>query len=322
MTVVAGEALIDLLPVPGQPWRLDAMPGGAPFNVAVALARIGWPSGFLGRLGSDAFGRLLTGRLTAAGVGLSMAVRAPEATTLGVTSLDGGFKSEYTLYVDGTAGWQWTESEIPRELPDGTRALYAGGLALRLLPGAIVLEGLLRRARRQSRALIFYDPNVRGGLGFSADAERSRVERQLELARVVKASDDDIALLYPGRDYREVAAGWQPVTSGLVIVTLGPKGAYAIVPGGTEITVSPVGAEVVDTIGAGDSFAAAMLDGLLDEIPPGSDPAAGLRAISAGTIRRLLRRATISAAYTCEQAGAEPSDARILEELLRRHPDL
>jgi fructokinase len=318
MIVVAGEALIDLIPVRGEPRRFDARPGGAPFNVAVGLARLGQQTRFLGRIGADAFGRLLTERLAEAGVDLSMAVPASQATTLGVTTLDDAGKAEFSFYANGTADWQWTESEVPREVPDGARALYAGGLALRLLPGAMVLEAFLRQARRQGRALIFFDPNVRGGLGFMADAERSRVERQLDLAHVVKASDDDIALLYPGREYREIAAEWQRRTAGIVIVTLGPKGAYAIDSAGFEIMIPPVDAEVVDTVGAGDSFAAATLDGLLGAIPPGTDPVAGLRRIGTDTIRWLLERASVSAAYTCERAGAESPDARTLQELVRR----
>jgi fructokinase len=316
--VVAGEALIDLIPVRGEPWRFDARPGGAPLNVAVGLARLGQQTSFLGRIGSDAFARLLTAHLTGAGVDLSMAVTAAQATTLGVTTLDDTGKAEFSFYANGTADWQWAESEVPRELPGGVRAVYSGGLALRLPPGAMVLEAFLRRARRRGRALIFFDPNVRGGLGFAADAERSRVERQLELAHVVKASDDDIALLYPGREYREIAAEWQRRTAGIVIVTLGPKGAFAIDAAGFEIMIPPVDAEVVDTVGAGDSFAAATLDGLLGAIPQGTDPAAGLRRIGADTVRRLLERASVSAAYTCERAGAESPDARTLEALVQR----
>src|SRR5487761_27978 len=308
MIIVAGEALIDLLPVRGNPRQFDATPGGASFNVAVALARLGRPTRFLGRIGADSFGRLLRQHLAEAGVDLSLAVLAPEATTLGVTTLDGSGKVEYSFYASGTADWQWTESEVRRELPASTRALYVGGLALRLPPGAVVLEGLMRRTWRQGQPLVFFDPNVRSGLGFTAAAERVRVERQLELAHVVKASDDDIALLYPGRNYREIAAEWQRKTSGIVIVTLGAEGAYALTAGGLEITVPGVPVEVVDTVGAGDAFAAALLDGLAGEIPGETDPTTGLQGIGLDTTRRLLERACISAAFTCGHAGAECAD--------------
>src|SRR5487761_463443 len=314
MIIVAGEALIDLLPVRGNPRQFDATPGGASFNVAVALARLGRPTRFLGRIGADSFGRLLRQHLAEAGVDLSLAVLAPEATTLGVTTLDGSGKAEYSFYASGTADWQWTESEVRRELPASTRALYVGGLALRLPPGAVVLEGLMRRTWRQGQPLVFFDPNVRSGLGFTAAAERVRVERQLELAHVVKASDDDIALLYPGRNYREIAAEWQRKTSGIVIVTLGSEGAYAIASGGFEIIVPPADTEVVVTVGAGDSLEAALLDGLIDEIAPGTDPLAGLRRIGFHPLRRLLERASVSAAYTCGRSGAESADARTLDD--------
>jgi fructokinase len=316
--LVAGEALIDMLPVPGSQYQFDARPGGASFNVAVGLARLGQQTGFLGRIGSDTFASLLREKLQDAGVDTSMVVSASEATTLGVTTLDANGKADYSFYANGTADWQWTESEVPQLLPDATRALYVGGLALRLLPGAVVLEGLMQRARRQGKILIFLDPNVRSGFGFEAASERARVERQIEFAHVVKASEDDIALLYPGREYREIAAVWQRQTAGIVIVTLGTKGAYALTAGGHELTVPAAPAEVVDTVGAGDAFAAALLDGLADEVPCGTDPAAGLQRIDIGTTRSLLERACISAAFTCEHAGAECADARTLDDLVKR----
>ena len=147
----------------------------------------------------------------------------------------------------------------------------------------------------------------------TAAVERARVERQLTLAHVIKASEDDIALLYPGRDYREIAAAWQRMMSGLVAVTLGPGGVYALAPDGTEITQPAAPAEVVDTVGAGDAFAAAMLDRLAGEIPSGVDAASGLRQIGAGALRSLLMRASVSAALTCEQAGAQSPGARTLD---------
>lgn len=318
MIIVAGEALIDLLPVPGKDRQFTARPGGASLNVAVALARLGQPASFLGRIGSDAFGRMLWEQLELAGVDTAMTVPAGEATTLGVTSLDDRGKAEYTFYANGTADWAWTEREVPRELPAGARALYLGGLALRLLPGGLLLEGLMRRVRRQGSPLIFYDPNVRSGFGFAAAAERDRVERQLRLAHVVKASEDDIALLYPGSDFRQIAAGWQRMTSGIIIVTLGPAGAYALTSAGAEIEVPPVEVDVVDTVGAGDAFSAAMLDGLMTELPDFVDPAEGVARIGEQTTRRLLERASVSAAYTCGRAGGESIDARTLDYLIQR----
>lgn len=318
MIIVAGEALIDLMPVPGALHRFGAQPGGAAHNVAVGLARLGRRTCFLGRISADAFGRQLRQHLEDAGVDPSMVVPAAEPTTLAVAALDDHGRAEYIFYGDGTANWQWAESEVPRPLPAGARALYVGGLALRFQPGADVLEGLVRRTRRHGKTLILFDPNVRSGLGFTAIAERARVERQLQLAHVVKASEDDIALLYPGREYQEAAALWQRMMSGLVIVTLGAGGAYALTAGGIEIKVPAFPADVVDTVGAGDAFAAAMLDGLASELPHDADPAAGLDGIGVDAIRSLLERACVSAALTCERAGAETPDARTLADAVQR----
>jgi fructokinase len=317
--VVAGEALIDLMARPGEPQQFEARPGGAPCNVAVGLARLGRRTCFLGRIGTDPFGRLLRQHLAGSGVDSSMVVTATQKTTLAVAALDGQGKAEYSFYANGTADWQWTDAEIPRVLPADASALYVGGLALRLSPGAAVLEGLMRRTRQQRRALVFFDPNVRTGFGFSATAERARVERQLRLAHVIKASEDDIALLYPGHHYREIAARWQGGGAGLVAVTLGPAGVYALAPDGTEISVPAVSARVVDTVGAGDAFAATMLDQLVEEMSAGAapDPAPGpaeaLREVGVVAVRGLLERASVSAALTCERPGAQSPDAGTLD---------
>ncbi len=318
MILVAGEALIDLLPLPGSQHHFDARPGGAPCNVAAGLARLGRRTCFLGRIGPDAFGRMLRQHLKDAGVDLSMVVPADEVTTLGVAALDGNGKAEYSFYAQGTADWQWAESEVPDVLPADVRALYVGGLALRFPPGVQVLEGLMRRVRHQGKALIFFDPNVRSGFEFVADAERSRVERQLKLAHVVKASEDDIALLYPGRRYCEIAAAWQRMTPGIIVVTLGAEGVYALAPGGAEITIPAVPTDVVDTVGAGDAFASALLDGLVGKVPHDADPAVGLQHMDTDVTRGLLERANVSAAFTCERAGAESADARSLDDALQR----
>jgi fructokinase len=326
--VVAGEALIDLMARPGEPQQFEARPGGAPCNVAVGLARLGRRTCFLGRIGTDPFGRLLRQHLAGSGVDASMVVTATQKTTLAVAALDGQGKAEYSFYANGTADWQWTDAEVPRVLPADAGALYVGGLALRLSPGAAVLEGLMRRTRQQRRALVFFDPNVRTGFGFSAAVERARVERQLRLAHVIKASEDDIALLYPGHDYREIAARWQGGRAGLVAVTLGPAGVYALTPDGTEISVPAVSARVVDTVGAGDAFAATMLDQLVEEMSAGAapgpdpapDPAEALREVGVGAVLGLLERASVSAALTCERPGAQSPDAGTLDAAMADVP--
>jgi fructokinase len=166
--------------------------------------------------------------------------------------------------------------------------------------------------------LIFFDPNVRSGFEYMADAERSRVERQVKLTHVIKASEDDIALLYPGQEYREIAAAWQRTTAGIVVVTLGAEGVYALAPGGAEIMVPAVPTDVVDTVGAGDAFASALLDGLVSEVPHDADPAISLQRMGIDVIRRLLERACVSAAFTCGRAGAESADARSLDDAVQR----
>ena len=207
----------------------------------------------------------------------------------------------------------------PGELVPGDDRQQRRELALEdVQVGAADLAGG-RRTRQQRRALVFCDPNVGTGFGFSAAVERARLERQLRLAHVIKASEDDIALLYPGHDYQEIAARWQAGGAGLVTVTLEAAGVYALAPDGTEITVPAFPAHVMDTVGAGDAFAAAMLDRLAEEMPagaapdPGPEPAETLRKVGVDAIRGLLERASVSAALTCERAGAQSPDERTLK---------
>jgi fructokinase len=316
--VVAGEAVIDLLPVPGGGQQFRAWPGGSAVNLAAGLARLGRRACFLGRLSTGAFGEMLRQHLRQAGVDLTLAAAAAEPATLGVVFLDSDGRAEYSFYANGTADWQWAAADLPAVLPAGTQALCVGSLALRLPPGAARLEALMQRVHARDEAVVFFDPNVRDSLGFTAATERERVERQLRFAHVVKASHDDLALLYPGRDYRDVAAAWHRLTPGIVVVTLGPAGVHARWAGGEEITVPAAPAEVADTVGAGDAFAAALLDGLAGELPPGAAASAGLAHVDADAARRLLWRASVSAAYTCERPGAESADAPALAAALAR----
>jgi fructokinase len=281
------------------------MPGPAGLP---AMSRWAWP-GWPGKRASWAASALTRSASCSGGIW-----KTPVA-------VDGHGKAEYSFYANGTADWQWKDSELPESLPASARALYVGGLGLRLAPGAANLEGLMVRTRRQGSALIFLDPNIRSGLGFQSAAERARVERQIQMAHVVKASIDDIALLYPGRDYREVAAEWRRITSGMVVVTLGPEGAYALAPDGAELIFPAFPADVIDTVGAGDAFSSALLDGLVGEVPRDAAPAAGLHRLGIGVTRLLLERASASAAFTCGRVGAESADPQTLDNVVRRTQD-
>ncbi|MEQ7126695.1 carbohydrate kinase [Actinopolymorpha sp. B11F2] len=314
MITVIGEALIDLV---GDGAVFQATPGGSPANVAVGLARLGQPCDLLCRISGDSFGARLREHLRTNGVSLRHAVPATEPTTLAIATLDPSGSAAYEFYVEGTADWQWTTTELPSPLPQDVVALHTGSLALAIDPGAAVLEEYLRRERERGAVTISLDPNVRPQLAPDRDASRRRIERQVSYAHVVKASAEDLGWLYPGEPMVDVVRHWCGLGPSLVVLTLGAEGALALAAGGELVEVSAPRVQVVDTVGAGDAFSAALLSGLADRDllsrlrtaqvrtpEPGPDDSA-----VRGALPDVLRRACTAAALTCTRPGADPLTA-------------
>jgi fructokinase len=306
MIVVCGEALIDLVPAgPPATWR--AAYGGGPANTAVALARLGTPVALACRLSVDNFGRQLRSYLLDAGVDLSLAVSATEPTTLAVVAFDERGSADYQFYVNGTADWQWSPGELPNVLPPGTRGLHIGSLASILPPAAAVLREWITAHRGD--AMVTYDVNVRAALLPEREIYRREVRAWLDAAHVVKASNDDLAWLYPGEDPLDVARRWldeHDLT--LVLVTAGADGAVAVPRGQEPVHVGGVAVEVADTVGAGDTFTAAFLH-LVELRADGFDRA---------SLASALRFAVAAAALACTRKGAQPPTLDEVEKLLAR----
>jgi fructokinase len=297
--VVCGETLIDLVPAGPDTWR--ALAGGGPANTAVALRRLDTETAMLARISGDAFGEQLRARLVEADVDLRYVVEAPEPSTLAVVSFDENGSARYGFYVDGTADWQWQPAELPAELPADVRAVHAGSMALAMAPGGPVLESLL--ARERDRRVVSIDPNVRSIACPDHERYRALVERWLGIAHIVKVSDDDVRFLYPGDDVAEVAGRWATAGPSIVVMTKGAQGATASTSRGETVAVPGESVEVVDTIGAGDTFSAAML-AWLDEHGLMSPDA--LRTLDASAVRAMLAFGVRAAAITCTRAGADP----------------
>jgi fructokinase len=289
MIVVCGEALIDLVPA-GTDGTWRAVPGGGPANTAVAVARLGTPVHLLCRLSHDGFGRRLRAHLTENGVNLGLAVDAAQPTTLAVVGLDERGSADYQFYVENTSDWQWSPEELPDALPSGTRALHFGSLASVVPPGAAILRAWAARHRQD--ATVVYDVNVRPALIPDRAEYRRNVEAWLEVAHIVKASDDDLRWLYPDADPLDSARVWlSHHLLDLVLVTKGSAGAVALVADGPPVEASGLTVKVVDTVGAGDTFTGAFLHASIER---------GLPLVSA------LRYAVGAAALTCTRAGAAP----------------
>ncbi|MGV9561681.1 carbohydrate kinase family protein [Streptomyces sp. NPDC003480] len=294
MIVVAGEALIDLVPQDaGALAPLRPALGGGPYNTAVALGRLGSPTAFCSRLSSDSFGEALLDGLRAAGVDVSAVRRGPEPTTLAVATIDDHGSAAYSFYVEGTADRLFT---APERLPQGTRALSFGTCSLVLEPGASAYEELMRRAAAQG-VFTALDPNIRAGLIPDPDAYRARFKSWLPSVSLLKLSAEDARWL--GGTPRE----WLASGPSAVVITHGSDGLTVFTRDGAELSVPGIPVEVVDTIGAGDTVNAALLHGLAarDALSPSA-----ATALDADDWRELLRFAARAAAITCSRAGAEP----------------
>ncbi|MER7498021.1 carbohydrate kinase [Streptomyces pharetrae] len=301
MIVVAGEALIDLVPQgPGALASLRPALGGGPYNTAVALGRLGSPTAFCSRVSSDAFGEALLDGLRAAGVDVSGVQRGDEPTTLAVATIDTHGSAAYSFYVDGTADRLFA---APAALPAGTRAVSFGTCSLVLEPGASAYEELMRAAAGQG-VFTALDPNIRAGLIPDADAYRARFLKWLPSVTLLKLSEEDARWL--GGTPRE----WLAAGPSAVVITRGGDGLTVLTRDGAEYSVPGEKADVVDTIGAGDTVNAALLHGLAAQDALSPDALAGL---DAGGWTRLLRFAARAAAITCSRAGAEPPYAHELD---------
>jgi fructokinase len=302
MIVSIGEALIDL--IQGPDGRYTAVPGGAPANVAITIARLDGPAAFVGRLSGDSFGARLRERLADNRVDLGGAADASEPTTLAVASLDETGSAEYAFYLQGTADWAWASGDLDALIASAPAALHYGSLAAAVEPGRLEIERATRSLADSRTTLLSFDVNCRPAVGFGRGAERLRVERQLEPAHLVKASDDDVEWLYPGADVDEVAARW---AGGIrfVLVTRGPDGVRLHRPKGDPIDVPSLAVDVVDTVGAGDATCGALLTALHEAgaLGRGID---GLTALTDDDWRAALTFATLVGGETCRRAGAEP----------------
>ncbi|MGA4848177.1 carbohydrate kinase family protein [Streptomyces sp. G5(2025)] len=299
MIVVAGEALIDLVPQEAGQGAAAGLPalaprlGGGPYNTAVALGRLGSPVAFCSRVSRDAFGEALLGGLRAAGVDVSYVQRGPEPTTLAVATIGADGSAGYSFYVEGTADRLFS---APEHLPEGVRAMSFGTCSLVLEPGASAYEELLRRAAERG-VFTALDPNVRAVLIPDADAYRARFKSWLPSVSLLKLSREDADWL--GGTPRE----WLAAGPSAVVVTHGGDGLTLHTRGGTELRVLGEPVDVVDTIGAGDTVNAALLHGLAAR---NALSAEALAALDEEDWTAVLRFAARAAAITCSRAGAEP----------------
>lgn len=315
MILVCGEALMDLFPAPaeGAAIAVRAVAGGSPFNVAVGLRRLGVAAAFCGGLSTDHFGQHLASVLEREGVSLAHALRRPQLTTLSVIATGTDGSPRYAFHGEGAADRMVTLDALPRVLPAGVRAIAFGSYSLAVEPcGSAYLEFA---RREKGRCLISLDPNVRSTIVGDMVRWRERFAAFAACATLVKASDEDIMLAYgENADIGEIARLWLGLGAALVVITRGAKGAIAYC-GATSLSVPARAVEVIDTVGAGDAFHAALLARLeqkncLDH--------AGLASLTADATGEIVSYAIAASAIVCARRGADLPRRQDVERLIAK----
>ncbi len=309
MILCCGEALIDMLPrqlASGDDVFLPVS-GGAVFNTAVTLGRLGVPCGFLSGISTDMFGEQLIADLQASNVDTRWSIRSGRPSTLAFVRLTDG-QAEYTFMDENSAGRMLDADDLP-ELPNEVEALHFGAISLIPEPCGTAYETLM--TRYHERAVVSLDPNIRPGFIADADAHRARIARMTELSDIVKVSDEDLNWLTPGIDPDSAIDAMLMAGPSIVILTKGGSGVDVHTRNG-RFSVGARAVQVVDTIGAGDSFNGGFLAGLWRA---GLLTKAGLRRGSEEQLKPAVELAVNVAAITVSRAGANPPWKREIPEI-------
>ena len=294
--IIVGEALVDL--VPESDGRLDPRPGGSARNAAIAAARLGAAVSYVGGLSSDGFGRRMRAELVAEGVDVSCSPVLSAPTPLAVVDLDDDGHADYHFHLADTAALALSSDDLACLRGDEPLHVSLGAITLATPRVGDALVALLA----SHAALTSLDPNVRPAFVTDPAADAERLDAAVSLVDVVRCSDEDLAVLRPGTDVAEVAAGWRRSGASAVVVTRGDGGADAWTAAG-HVHVDAPAVEVVDTVGAGDTFGAALLTALVEA---GATDRAGLELLDADGWTAALDFAAGAAAVTVGRRGADP----------------
>lgn len=294
---VCGEVLIDILPT-------GPVVGGGPANTAKALARLGYAVDFIDGISTDAYG--VTGRkeLEQDGVGLSLSFISDQPTCTATVTLDSQGSASYEFLIDGTATFDFNTSWLPDAERLKPSALHIGTLATIVEPASSILFDWA--VKTAEFAPIVFDPNVRTAVVGDRAAYCAAVEKWASISSVIKLSDDDISWLYPDQSQDEVAQRWIAGGTSLVVVTRGAKGIIGYTDGGFE-EVEGAKVTVVDTVGAGDTVGAILVEGVIKHSVSG---------LQGQVLNAVLHRAAVAAGITVSRAGAQPPRLHELVEVL------
>jgi fructokinase len=289
---VCGEVLIDL--IPGSDGVRVAHVGGGPANTAKALARLGHDVQFIDGISTDEYGVAARKELIDDEVKLDLALTSDKPTCLAIVSLDANGGASYEFKIDGTATFDFNLNWLPDPSRYKPQVLHIGTLVTVIQPGADVLYDWAMQVAEF--APIVFDPNIRPSVMGDHDLYEAAVEKWAALSSVIKVSDDDMAWLYPGQKYEDVAQRWINDGAALVVVTRGSNGIIGFTADGS-VEVDGAKITVADTVGAGDTVGAIIVEAMIEK---------GILALTGDVLKAVLHRAAVAAGITCSRKGAQP----------------
>jgi len=325
MIICCGEALIDMVraSVPGLKGGFISLPGGSPYNTAIAIGKLGAPVKFLGRFSTDFFGETLLKRLRDSHVGDDLILRSDQNSTLAFAMTEKGKDPQYIFYTDGTAARSLTTDDLPPKLPADTKCIVFGSISLTMEPIASAVEALIfREGTRRSADLmdgapvISFDPNIRSFMIKDRNTYIEKFEKWVAASTIAKISSADFELIYPKLDPEKALRKILAMGPRLAICTLGSRVALALLRRNdgnvSRVSAPAVNLPVADTIGAGDTFHGAFLAWL--EIK-GKMTRSALANISEADLFEALFFANKAASLVCSRHGAEPPTKREVDGL-------
>jgi fructokinase len=288
---VAGEVLIDLIPNGN---TSKPIVGGGPANTAKALARVGVDTQFIDGISTDDYGLMIGNELLTSGIKLDYVKYSDKPTCLAKVSLDKKGSASYEFVIESTATFDFSQHWLPNPVELKPSLLYTGTLATIIEPGASELFTWAQSVAKS--APIVFDPNIRAAVVSDHKIYLSQVERWVAISSAVKVSQEDLNWLYPSLEIDQVVNNWLTLGALLVVVTFGDQGlaAYRL---GEKIKVDAIKVEVVDTVGAGDTVGAILVEAIIKD---------GLASLSGGRLEMMLKRAAKAAAITVSRSGANP----------------
>ena len=299
MYLICGEALFDCFPAAESDdgaLHFEARAGGSPFNVAIGLTRLGGEAALLTGISTDMLGRRLVDTLEHEGVDTRYLVRSTRSTTLVMVGVDAQGQPDYTMYGADSADRSVTTADLPSIGPEIT-GMHFGSYSLVAPP---VADALASIAASAGGRLVSVDPNVRLTVEPDLDLWRTRVAEYAALAHLLKISSEDLAALYPGVDLETKVMDWLDDGVRLVVITDGGSKVTGWLPGTDPVHVTPPLIEIRDTVGAGDTFQAALLARLAED----GHPKETLMALDTSRLEQIITFAANAASITCSRRGA------------------